>query len=380
MMATRRAAERWLGVVPPFGILAVVAWCVATRGGTDARDLGVVCAVLAAAFLSAAVSAHRLPAMPMGGSAAVLALLAWVIIDGPLRSGLDVETVRVPMLVSAAVLTVGTVSLLCWTRRTLLLRGFIVLGTVHALITVAGTIRDYASCMCASPSRAESLLVTTGTLTAREVQRRWTPFLGAALGLQAVALLLTGSRLALLTALCVIVWYGMTRATRIGRAALVPWIVIAVVVVAVRFVRAMPDQRWYLWIAAAHRIAAQPIAGHGPTPEVYTLPLARARLTTQAHNEILQWTADYGLIGLALLVAVLVVAFRSVHHPAQHDRWLVAAASSVLASGLADFTLRITAVTVMAAALAAVAFMPVPEPLRVSRSATLDGRHDPMRA
>jgi O-Antigen ligase len=202
------------------------------------------------------------------------------------------------------------------------------------------------------------VLVATAALTARELQRTRAPLLGAALGVQAVALLLTASRLAILTALCVLGWYWTTRATRAARALLAPWAVMGLLVLAFRFVHSLPEQRLYLWAAAAERFALQPILGHGPIPRVYELPVAAAPPTTQAHNELLQWATEYGLVGLALAGGTLLLAFRRAHAARPRDGWLAAAALSLLASGLADFSLRVTAVTIMAAALAAIAFLP----------------------
>ena len=139
---------------------------------------------------------------------------------------------------------------------------------------------------------------------------------------------------------------------------LLPWIISAVVVVAVRSAHSPPDQRLFLWIAAFRRISEHPLAGHGPAPEVYRIPLARVRLTTQAHNEILQFTADYGVVGLALLVTVLIVAIGSVRQPVTLDGWQVAAGAGLLISGSVDFTLRVTAIAILAAAVTALALPP----------------------
>jgi O-antigen ligase len=362
--------ERWFRASLPYLLLAAIAWCMATGGGTGVRDLAVVGVLLTAAFLvGVALADIRLQIVPTARTAMFLALLAWLIIDGPLRSDLELDTVRVPILIWIAFLTIQTVRFLNEAQRTRVLQGLIVLGTVHGSIAIIGVARDFASGVHTTPlARADSLLdnanalgvvlVATAALTARELQRRWTALLGTALGVQAVALLLTASRLAILTALCVLGWYWATQATWTTRALLAPWAVMAVLVLAFRFTHSPPDQRLYVWIAAAERIALRPITGHGPIPEVYDLPVAEAPPTTHAHNEVLQWMTEYGLIGLVLAAGTLILAFRYVHRTWPRDGWLMAAATSLLASGLTDFSLRITAITIMSATVAATAFLP----------------------
>jgi hypothetical protein len=68
------------------------------------------------------------------------------------------------------------------------------------------------------------------------------------------------------------------------------------------------------------------------------------------------------------------VAFRSLRRTAGLDAQLVAAAAAVLASGLTDFTLRVTAVTIIAAAMAGLAFLPPSEARAVPKGATRDDR------
>jgi O-antigen ligase len=373
-VANRQTVERWLRASLPYLPLAAIAWCMATGGGTSGCDLAIVAALLAAAFFfGAALSEIHLQIVPKAGTAMFLALLAWLIIDGPLRSDLELETLRVPILLSIAYLAIRTVRFLDAAQRARILQGLVVLGTVHGSIAIAEIARHAASDGYTTPlARADSLLdnpnalgvvlIATAALTARELQRTRTLLLGAALGVQAAALLLTASRLAILTALCVLGWYWTTKATWTARALLAPWAVAAVLVLALRFVHSTPEQRVYLWIAAAERITLQPILGHGPTSQVYDLPVAEAPPTTHVHNEVLQWATEYGLIGLALAAGTLLLAFRGVHGNWRRDGWLMAAATSLLASGLADFMLRVTAITIMSAALVAIAFLPLPRP------------------
>jgi O-antigen ligase len=368
--ANRQTVERWLRASPPYLLLAAIAWCMATGGGTGGWDLAVVGVLLAlACALGAFLSEVRPRIVPTASTAMFVGLLGWLIVDGPLRSDPQLETVRVPVLIFIAFLTIHTIRLLEVGQRARILQGLVVLGTVHGSIAIAEIVRNAASGGPTTPlARADSLLgnanalgvvlIATMALSTREYQRTRAPLLVAASGVQAVALVLTASRLAILTALCVLGWYWMTQATWAARALLAPWAAIAVLVLAFRFVHSMPEQRLYLWIAAAERIALQPIIGHGPTPHVYDLPVAEATPTTHVHNEVLQWATEYGLVGLVLAAGTLLLAFRAAHASWPRDGWLVAAAISLLASGLTDFSLRITAITIMSAALAAIAFLP----------------------
>jgi O-antigen ligase len=381
----RRTIERWLRASLPYLLLAAIAWCLATGGGTGGWDLAIVGVLLAAAFfIGAALSEIHFQIVPTASTAMFLALLAWLIIDGPLRSDLELETVRVPILISIAFLTIRTIRFLEVAQRARILQGLVILGTVHGSIAIGEIIRHSASdgyttqlaradSLLDNPNALGVVLIGTAALSARELQRTRRPLLGAALGVQAAALLLTASRLAILAALCVLGWYWMTQATWAARALLAPWAVMAVLVLAFRFVHSMPEQRLYLWIAAAERIALQPIMGHGPTPQVYDLPVAEAPPTTHVHNEILQWATEYGLIGLVLAVGTLILAFRCIHGTWPRDGWLMAAATSLLASGLTDFILRITAITIMSAALAAIAFLPPRSARRVEASDLAQG-------
>jgi O-antigen ligase len=351
----------------------------ATRGGTDRRDLTIVSVLLATAFLATIAQTRiHLQRVPSPGTAMWLTLLIWVIVDGPLRLGVNLTTVRIPILILAVFLTVRTLTLLNEAQRAPILQGLIILGTIHGSIAITQTTPEFISGMNVTQlPRAESLLgnanalgvvlVATATLTLRELQRRRGKLLGVALAIQSIALLLTGSRLAILTGLCVLGWYWATKATWRTRALLLPWLIMASLVFALRFIHSMPEPRLYLWAAAVERIALQPVTGHGPAPEVYNHSLAAARLTAHAHNELLQWTAEYGFVGLLLVAGTVILALASTHSPGPRDGFLVAAAASLLASGLTDFSLRITAITITSAALATAAFVPAHQPEERSR-------------
>lgn len=370
-------------------LLAAVAWSLAARGGTDLRDLVVVLALLA----SAAVTARaRLPRDPLL-LGALAALLTWLVALGPLRDGLSLETARVPVLVVAAALTVLTVFRVGQVDREVLVTGLVVLGCLHAVL-VLGEFAVAVAQAVPYPSRPAStlgsatglgmLLVATSVLTAREVERRGGRLPGLALGLQGAALLATGSRTAILVAGFLLVGYAVTRPSRVLRALTGVAVLVGGAMVAWRVATEPLEQRPHLWQQALGRIADQPLAGAGTLPEPYARSVPGARVTTHAHNELLQLGVEYGLVGLALGVLVVAIALRRCRPWGAQDRWLQLAAAALLCAGLVDFTMRITALAVVAAALVALAATDPPASSRdepVSPSArTRRARHRVVRA
>ena len=288
----------------------------------------------------------------------------WLVVLGPLRDGLSLETARVPVLVVAAALAVLAVARLDQGRREVLVTGLVVLGCLHAVLVLG----DFAVAVAREvpyPSRPASmlgsatglgmLLVATSVLTAREVERRGGRPAGIALGLQGAALVATGSRTAILVAAVLLVGYAATRPSRLLRALTGLAVLVGGAMVAWRIATEPLEQRPHLWQQALGRIADHPLVGAGPLPEPYARSVPGARVTTHAHNELLQWAVEYGLVGLALGVLVVVLALRHSGSWATRDRWLQVAAAALLSAGLVDFTLRITALTVVAAILVALA-------------------------
>ncbi len=343
-------------------LLAAIAWAVAARGGTDLRDLVVVLVLVAAA---AVVARARLPRDPLL-VVALAALLAWLVILGPLRLGVSAETVRAPLLVVVATLTVMAVARLDAAHREVLVNGLVVLGCVHAVV-VLGQVTVAVADQVPYPSRPDSLLgsatalgmllVATSVLTARALARHGGWWFRAALLLQGAALVATGSRAAIVLAAALVVGYAARRPSRALRFAAVGVVLTGGAMVAWRLATEPVEQRPHLWRQALGRIAERPVLGSGPVPEAYEPSVPGARVTTHAHNELLQWAVDYGLVGLALGVLVVVLALRRRRGRTAGwgpgDRWLQVAALTLPAAALVDFTLRITAITVAAAALAA---------------------------
>jgi O-antigen ligase len=344
--------------VTPYPLLAALAWAVASRGGTGARDLVIVLGLLVVAI----VAGRAWPRRDMALWAAFAALMCWLVIVGLLRTGLTLETVRVPLLVVIAALTALVVRRMGARERDTFVTGLIVIGCLQSMIvlaeltvtvSVALSVSHRPGALLGSPNGLGMLLVATSVLTARWLDRRggWLPT--AALLLQGCAILATGSRTAILIAMALLFGYiaidagwlrGLLAATGFSAGmAVVIWRT------AIEDHQDRPD----LWQESLRRIADHPLLGEGPAPAPFTPALPNARVTTHAHNEILQWGLEYGLVGIGLALAVTVVALRSVRRPIDGNRWFQSAALALLVSGLTDFTLRITALTLTAAALSA---------------------------
>ncbi len=341
----------------PYLLVATFAWGMATGGATSARDMTIVAAGLVLAYVASGARVDICGrSLTHAGPATGLLLLTWLVIDGPLRSGVRMETVRMPALVLLALLCVAIVRHFDDGQRAVLIQGLIVLGTVHAVIPLAWTIRHPAlrpvrvESLLGNPNALGVVLLATVVLTTRELHRRRTYLVGTALACQSLALLLTGSRVAIVTAFGLLAWYLVKQASWRTRVVGLPWVVLACLAVTVRSVHAPPGQRLHLWAAAMERIAAHPFIGYGPTAEIYDSSVGYGRPTTHAHNEVLQWTVDYGLIGLVLATGVLVLAVRNIDRGSL-DPWVGVAAGCVLVVGMTDVGLRVPVLALMAATL-----------------------------
>jgi O-antigen ligase len=297
--------------------------------------------------------------------ALVLILIMWLVIDGPMRVGLAIEAVRVPFLVFLVVLAAATVSRLDEHQIEAVLLGVVAVGIVHAGLAVAGSVVQLpsvvqgeqfhrATSLVGNPNALGVILVATGCLTLREALRRPSKVLAGGLVLQAVALLLTGSRLALGIALCVVAVCGLRSGLWRVKKLLLAWGLLAVAVFALRVVSSPPDPRPALWAAAVSRISEHPMIGNGPVLQLYFADPSR-QATTHAHNELLQFAVDYGLVGLVLGLAALATVVPRLSAGGRADPWVPAAAVSLCATGLADFGLRVTASALLAGVLVAVA-------------------------
>ncbi|WP_461189964.1 O-antigen ligase family protein [Arthrobacter sp. Z4-13] len=269
-----------------------------------------------------------------------------------------------PLLVLIAALTALAVRRMSAQERDILVTGLIVLGCLQSIIALvelsvtvamALSVSPRAASLLGSPNGLGMLLVATSILTAREVDRRGGWLTAVALLLQGCALLATSSRTAILIASVLVIAYAITHAGWKRRLLAAAGLAVAVAVVIWRTAPERNQDRYYLWQESLRRIAGEPLLGEGPSPAPFTPTYPGARITTHAHNEVLQWGIEYGLVGTGLGLIVIVLALRSVRRPIGGDRWLQFAALALLMSGLTDFTLRITAVTLTAAALTALA-------------------------
>jgi O-antigen ligase len=249
-------------------------------------------------------------------------------------------------------------------ERGTLVFGLIVLGCLQSLValvelTTIGPMKlalaPRVGALVGSPNGLGMLLVSTSVLTAREVDRRGGSWPAAALVLQGCALVATGSRTALLVAVVLLIVYLMKQAGRLrGLLAAIGFSAAATVMIW-RTATERHQDRPDLWLASLQRIADNPLLGEGPAPAPFTPAAPGARITTHAHNEILPWGLEYGLVGIGVALVVILSAFRAVRRPAGGDRWFQCAALALLAAGMTDFTLRITALTLTAAALTTLA-------------------------
>ena len=300
-----------------YPLLAAVVWAACSRGGTSGRDLAVVMMLVVAGNMR---RSNR--PVPRATYVAIIALLSWEVLEATLRTGLELESVRLPVLLTLVTLVVRGVALLDTSGRESLLTGLIALGCLQgivalaALVSTAGGLRapmlgERAASLIGSPNALGILLVSTSCVTARAIEHTRSRVFVAALGLQSVTILLTASRTAIgvaVVVLAVFVW---------SRRPAFQWLVVAsvgaslgVAVIAARFALNPRDERPHLWLTALRRIAANPLVGEGPVTQPFTRASPASRATTHAHDEILQFTLEYGLIGLALAVVVLVLAFR----------------------------------------------------------------------
>lgn len=354
-------------------LLAAIAWAGATRGGTDARDLAIAGALVAVAMVAARAWPRDHPALWVTWGV----LLAYLVADGPLRTGWSLDSIRMPVLIVLVTMAFLTVSRMRAGDREVLISGLIILGTLQAVIALAAAVVSAIGrgTELSTPLRGEGvlgfpnglgiLLVATSVLTVRQLTRaRRRGILASALGVQVAAILVTGSRSAILiggilvvVALAVrfaapaagrrsLMWrrmtgYGLVLCAAAAGAAVVAW----------RTVAEPSEDRPQLWLEAVQRIGAAPLLGEGAPAGAFGLVSRESRVTTSAHNEVLQWVLEYGLIGLGLAVAVVVLALRGTRAWSRGDRWALVAALALLVSGLTGFSPRITVVALAAAVL-----------------------------
>ena len=341
-------------------LLVALTWATTRAGATTPVDLGVVAAVVVAAFLLSGK-----PSRPGPAVLAVGAFLAWTIFAHP-DQATDMAGLWLPVLVVLCVLVVLTV-LRTAEQRAILLDGLVVIGTVQAigagvqaavLVAERGIPADglRAASLIGNANALGVLLVATFLVTLRTRP----PGAPVLLVVQGLGVLLTGSRLAIGVAIVVAV-AAVRGPLRRWKALVGCWVVVAGAVVVGRFVASGAD-RLALWRAALGEFARAPITGRGPAPVAYLV--TGIGPTTHAHNEALQIAVEYGVVGLGLLIIAGVVVVRCV---ARWDVGLLVATVALAASGLTDFGLRIPAIALTAAVLGAFAASPNPRAARSDR-------------
>lgn len=333
---------------PPYLILAALVWATSRTGGGTPVDLAVVAAPVLAAF----VLAWR-PSPPDPALLAVVAFVAWTIVDHPEQS-LDPIGLRVPVLILLGTLTALTVARCTAAQRAVMLDGLVVIGAVQAvgaIVQAAATVAQHgippgglrAASLLGNANALGVLLIATFIVTlARMPKGMW-----ALLAVQGLGVLLTGSRLAVCVGLVVAVAAAVRGPLRRWWGVVACWIALAVAVLVDRFAASGAD-RLALWQAALGEFVHAPIAGRGPAPAVYRV--AGIGPTTHAHNEALQIAVEYGVIGLGLLVLAVVLASRAALQSPRVGL-LLAAAAALASSGLTDFGLRIPGIALTAAML-----------------------------
>ena len=127
--------------LPAALLSAAIAWCTATGGAVDPPEMIVAATLVLAAFLTSRwPSQTRRTRSNRLGLALAFALIVWLIVDGPMRVGLDIEAVRIPFLVLLVVLAASTVSRLEGRQIAAVLLAAVAVGIVHAGLAVMGSV------------------------------------------------------------------------------------------------------------------------------------------------------------------------------------------------------------------------------------------------
>ncbi|WP_062304023.1 O-antigen ligase family protein [Demequina subtropica] len=340
-------------------LLAAFAWAVATSGGTSARDMAVTVVLLGLGMATVGRRAPH-PAL-LGGATAVL--VAWLLVDGPMRLGWTLESVRVPVLAVVVVLATLVAASLSRDEREGWIVGLVVVACLAAAVAIGQAVvhlavgadaAPRAGGLLGSPNALGLLLVAAAVLVVRAWMDEGRAGWAAALGLLCVGVIATGSRTALVVGATVaVVWALSSRGAHRAVIAAVA-VVGAGGVIAWRTAAEGVGDRPLIWAEAWERFAASPIVGEGAPTAAY-LAQGPGRPTAHAHLEPLQWGVEYGLVGLLLLTAVISAGMILVRTADRVDPGYALASLVLVAGGMLDFSLRITAIAVVAAVLGAFA-------------------------
>lgn len=367
-------------VQPAVPLIAALAWSVAAQGGTRVLDLVVVTSLALLALVSTGVRAAEVArALRRPVFVAGAALLAWLGAVGLAEAGPRMAVLRPLWLIVVVTLVAATADRLTSPDRVLVMGGLVVIGVVLAASAVVDwtvgladgeALPIRASTMLGYANGAGMVLVATGlvTLHLHREGRISTARLGTLLAVQALGVLATGSRLALLVALAataLLAWRHRTpRVLLMAAGVAAPFTAL----VLQRFATSRPE-RLDLWRSAVAEIGTRPLFGRGPSPEIVQASF-QGRPTTHVHDELLQLGVDFGLPAVALTLLALVLLAVRLAHRGLSDTCLGLACAGLASLALTDFALRITAVALVLAVVVPLAW----------RSAAADPMEDPARA
>ena len=365
-MQASRAPSRAGDLGPAVPLLAATAWSIGALGGSRPVDMAIattlVCLAFALSGSCARGGALLLLRTPLG--LGFLGVIGWTSAVGLAASGPGLTALKLPWLLVTLAVAAAAARRLTQQHRLQVTTGLVTIGVALAVAAVLEWVRlawagealpIRAATLLGYPNGAGVLLVATAltTVSLHRLGRINTVALLALVGVQALGVLATGSRLALLATVACIAVMACTRRSRaavgVAAAAAAPFIAVLVQ----RFAASRPE-RIDLWRAALAEIRAHPIVGRGPAPELVLSPLAAGKPTTHAHNEFLQLAVEYGLVGLALTLLVLVLSVLAQRH--LDDPWLAAGAVTMGTLAFTDFALRIPGVSIVLALLGAMAW------------------------
>jgi len=340
-------------------LVTAIAWASAAGGGTSVADLVVVAAVLVLALVRGPI-----PDLPRPMVVGLAATSVWML-GRAAATHADAESgLRVPVLVAVVTVTSMVTARFTEEERTTLFRGLVTVGGVHASIAVFSAAVHLANGRTWFPPgyRSESLLgsanalgfilVAAAAVTTHPSVVRRPEFACVLLVLLWAGVLLTGSRSAISAGILM----AVVLMRRLRRLPVLVAIGAGLAVVVARFAASAHEPRGDVWLEALHGLASHPFLGQGPGPMLFVTPNPADRITTHAHDEILQLGVEYGIVGLVLMSATIALALHQGRRPQELS--IAMAAFALLASGLFDFSLRVTAVAILAAAMTTCAFHP----------------------
>ena len=287
-------------------------------------------------------------------SAVALGLAAPALALGLVRTGASTQAIVIAQAAGAT--TCAAVAVLQWA-------GLDAFGWMGWQPPIAGaSVRMRVLGTLGNPNVVGVVMAASLPLTAalRDVlPRRWHGVVAVALCLQALAIVATGSRGAVLGVAAAVSVYALLRWSWRVRIALAALLVFAGVVIAVSPARPLDTTaagRLHLWRIVAPHVADAPLTGRGPGSVTLTFAQwqreaardgVRDRrftgLTDHVHNDYLEALVERGLLGLAALIAplaiVLSLAMRAERPVERVLAGACAAMAAVAACALVDFPL-----------------------------------------